>query len=217
MILGCSDDPSSWPFALQSTVFPGSHRLRGTISLAPGGQSSGAAALTLTSVDTLSPYTTLAYVDEASIHDLGRISGSIDYTISGLAAGSYVVGCLVNHDGDQEPSAGDLGGYYDGTPEEPLLSGSTARVIEVDQSIDGLDFGIGPVTCLAGYGEQCSEDADCGGTLCSYPETERVRGLHAGTCDLESGLCVEAPGECPTLDGTDGTKSESGCFGAGPE
>lgn len=218
LIAGCSEDPTSFSFSLHSTMFPGPFVVRGTIHFPADVEVRGAAALTLTNADTASPYTTLQYVDEAAIYELGTVSGSLDYGISALAAGNYLVGCIVNLDGDDQPSAGDLGGYYDGSAELPLQRASAARVIEiVDRSLDGVDFGVGAVTCLGRYGDPCTADTDCGGTLCSYPDTERVRGLHTGSCDTDSGVCIEAPGSCPLVDGQTGTKSESGCFGAGPE
>jgi hypothetical protein len=152
------------------------------------------------------------------IFDLGRISGSIEYTITGVAAGSYLVGCIINLDRNQGVSAADIGGYYDGSTDAPISHSMLARPIAVQaESLRGLDFGVGPIECLARHGEPCSQDSDCGGTLCHYPESGRFRGLHEGTCELTSLTCREAPVDCPLLDGEAGTASESDCLGAGPE
>ena len=150
-------------------------------------------------------------LDTANAFENTTLSGGstvLPFTIRKLSPGKYFVAVIVDQNGDLEvPNAGDFGGFYAGTAAQPIKHGGAPTVVEVkDKDLTGLDFHIAEVTCLAAYGESCTTDDDCRGTVCA--EANGVKShISNGTCFENK--CREAP-QCPE---PSNVKSEGSCLG----
>jgi hypothetical protein len=210
-----SEDPSAVDrFEFEPVYLTGLSQVGGVISVPAGTQTSGAAVLALTDSENVTEFTNVGQADEYGRYDLGAISGSLTYSIRNLRRGEYLVGFLIDADDDGVPSAGDLAGYYGGSVDEPALRPADATVVRVDaEPLSGVDFGVGPVSCLSRYGESCRVDSDCAGTTCVYASAP-VRGVYEGACDPETLTCRESPAPCPVANADVGAKVQGDCFGA---
>jgi hypothetical protein len=91
---------------------------------------------------------------------------SIGYELQNLEPGDYLVGAFADLVADVVAGEGDEAGFFSGTAASPAFLSSTATRLTITASQDGLNFGIGPVVCLAKPGEACQVDSDCRGIDC---------------------------------------------------
>ena len=146
---------------------------------------------------------------------------SIGYELQNLEPGDYLVGAFADLVADLVPSDGDEAGFFSGTAASPAFVSWTATRLTITASRDGVDFGIGPVECLAKPGEACQVDSDCRGIICSLADgskTELIKQDAAGffgpdsgaTCDTTNHICAPLSGaSC----GSGATAQAANCFG----
>jgi hypothetical protein len=135
----------------------------------------------------------------------------VDWAVHAIEPGDYWVSIAADTSGNNTIGEGDLGGYYAGTVAQPLQFQATATTIRVtNTSLTNLDFGAGPVKCLARWGSSCSSDADCRGGSCAYPSSLRVTAA-SGSCS--GGVCATPTTSCRDMSGSAGTLQPAQCFG----
>jgi hypothetical protein len=120
---------------------------------------------------------------------------SIGYELQNLEPGDYLVGAFADLDfvpsDGLVPNEGDEAGFFSGTAASPAFVSSTATRLTITASRDGVDFGIGPVVCLAKPGEACQVDSDCRGVICADPDGSKGPGPEsAKACDTTSHTCL---------------------------
>lgn len=201
----------SGQLALEPVFFEGPHRLTGTVTFASPIPSGTHLQLNLTEYSDFAGGA-LDTGNELRNHRLSSSVTEISWSIDHIAAGTYWVAVSADTSGDGWIGEGDQGGYYASTTESPFQLREEATPIEVSGSMTDLDFGAGPIRCLAHWGEACEADADCRGASCVYDSglraTEASGQCTAGVCETPVGSCEPFGG-----DGAPGTLEESDCFG----
>lgn len=194
--------------------FVGESSISGFIHFPENFSFTGDAALVLTRADEHQDFANLIYVDDLARFAMVFPSDQLEFRVSRLAPGNYLLGLIVNkNSSDDSVDREDVGGFFGGTSEQPAVFGDEAVALEVtEEPLVDVEFGVGPLHCTGQAGDPCDSDADCGGTLCEY-ETAYPVGLRAGACDMTAHVCrLEA--ECPVVDGETGTAKNPGCLGA---
>jgi len=135
---------------------------------------------------------------------------SIGYELQNLEPGDYLVGAFADLVADLVPGEGDEAGFFSGTATSPAFVSSTATRLTITASQDGVDFGIGPVVCLANPGEACQVDSDCRGINCLQADGSKIPGQDSGaTCDTTNHTCAPlSSASCAS-----GVTEPASCFG----
>jgi|GEM_PF-2417076 len=210
---GCSssgDDGGVTQLELTTRFFAGSYELSGTVTFAQPVPKGTRMQLMLTEV-TGFPSGGLSMGNEAANQTLGSASAGIPWAVHSIAAGEYWVSVAADINQSNWIDEGDSGGYYGGTTEQPIqLQAKATKITVTSTSLSNLDFGAGPIRCLAQWGDSCTEDSDCRGASCAYPNSMRVAAV-AGSC--ADTVCATPSHECPEFSGAAGTLEPSDCFG----
>jgi hypothetical protein len=135
---------------------------------------------------------------------------SIGYELQNLEPGDYLVGAFADLVADVVAGEGDEAGFFSGTAASPAFLSSAATRLTITASQDGVDFGIGPVVCLAKPGEACQVDSDCRGINCLHADGSKTPGQDSGaTCDTTNHICAPlSSASCAS-----GTTEPASCFG----
>jgi len=215
LVSGCSgsDDGESSKSSLELTpvFFKGNYELSGKVTFsAPIAKGTG---LQLILTEATSFRTGGLNMGNEIVN--GRMASAggteVDWAVHAIEAGDYWVSVAADTSGNNTIGEGDLGGYYAGTVAQPLQFQSNATTITVtNASLANLDFGAGPVKCLAQWGSSCTSDTDCRGGSCAYPSSLRVTAA-SGSCS--GGVCATPTSTCPDISGSAGTLQPSQCFG----
>lgn len=185
-------------------VYDGSARFSGTVEL-PESLAAGDSVQFL--LDD-SPDPRVGFTNASHPYPLKQASRSITYEITGLETAVYHLAVwVVRRSGvplGGAPGEGDWYGFFDGTVEAPVqYRGAAAIPIEDGDVVCGIDFGVGPLACLNAYGDRCTRDEECRGTICGFEGGGAVV-LHEGACS--EGVCRELACES-------GTAREGSCIG----
>jgi hypothetical protein len=174
----------------------GAYSLSGTVTLPAPPKPGVRAILAIQSGfgDEPPTFRTLDFAAEFQTTVLKGGAASIPFVVNTIGPGNYFLSLVVDQNADLfVPGPGDFGGFYAGTPTKPIGHNEQPTLITVkDRDLSSLDFFVGPIVCLASYGETCSRDDDCRGTTCTG-ESEIVD-VREGACF--QGRCREAP-SCP--------------------
>lgn len=186
----------------------GAYSLSGTVMLPSAAKAGVRAILSIQSGfgDQPPTFRTLEFAAEFETTMLKGGSASIPFVVNSIGPGSYFLSVVVDQNGDLfVPGPGDFGGFYAGTTTKPIGHNEEPTLITVeDRDLGSLDFFVGPIVCLASYGDSCSRDEDCRGTKCTGEA--RIVSVKEGSCFQSR--CREAP-SCPMA--TD-TKAQGSCF-----
>lgn len=195
---------------LTTRVFEGAYELSGTVTFNEPLAKGTTVQLMLTEVTDF-PMGGLNMGNEMINRPMAGASAEIPWAIHSIAAGDYWVAVSADLDHSNRMDEGDSGGYYDGTPEQPIqLQAKATKITITNASLSNLDFGAGPYQCLANWGEHCTEASDCRGASCSYPNSTRIS-KSTGSC--VNNVCATPTDACPELSGSAGTLVPSECFG----
>jgi hypothetical protein len=193
-----------------SDLYSGSFEVRGTIALARPLPAGTRVAMLLTDASRDISRKTLTSANEFENKTLSGERSTLPYVLKGLKPGKYLFGIAADTSGDGAIGEGDVGGYNGGTAEAPALYGSAAKVITVaDANLEGVDFGVGAVTCKAKVGAACTKDEDCRGTTCTAPTGFKLATSNAA-CPPSTQKCQLS--NCESVDPS-AQASEGGCFG----
>jgi hypothetical protein len=143
LLLGCGSDGDASRFALTLdpalTPLMGFLDVRGEIKL-PAPMPRGKTA---TLGVTRGRPTTFAVSDVMVTGNAPLETSAIEFTLRSLAPGPYTIFLGVDLDGDGAFGPGDMAGYYDGSPAAPLQDPSVARILDLKNHREQIDFGIG--------------------------------------------------------------------------
>jgi hypothetical protein len=136
-----------------------------------------------------------------------RRTKRVTYGVEGLEDDIFHLAAWVTRRSDVPMGAsvdeGDWYGFYGGTVEEPAQYKGMEHIEVEGNKLCKVDFGAGPVVCLARYGEACLQDEDCRGTVCA---------AGGGAVFLRDGACQEE--KCVELECEEGTEArEANCIG----
>jgi hypothetical protein len=202
---GASDEVTA-----DTNFFEGPYDIGGTVTFASPLPSGTRVQLNLTEATDF-VFGALDSGNELSNFTISPAASQVRWTITGIAAGSYLVALSAELSGDGWIGEGDQGGYYAGTIEQPAQLAEDAQVIEVSGTLTNLDFGAGPIQCKAHWGDACSTDDDCRGASCVYDSGLRAA-VAPGKCT--AGACEAPSASCePFGDGESGMLEENDCFG----
>jgi hypothetical protein len=210
--IACSSGSSDGATRLDLTThfFEGSYELSGTVTFNQTLAKGTTVQLMLTEV-TNYPSGGLNMGNEMVNRAMASAGAEIPWAIHSIGAGDYWVSVSADLNHSNWMDEGDSGGYFDGTPEHPIqLQAKATKITITNASLSNLDFGAGAYQCLANWGEHCSEDGDCRGASCSYPDSLRVSASSGSCVDT---VCATPSDDCPELSGSAGTLVPSECFG----
>jgi hypothetical protein len=207
---GGGDDGGGADLSLTPELQKGSYDLTGTVSLATPFTAATRVSLLLTNAEFGATSARLTAANAFENQTVGGGKSQLTFAVRGIKAGKYLISVVADTSMDGVIGEGDVGGYYGGTAAQPATYGKDAQVVTVvDRSLEGLDFGIGPVVCKAKVGQTCATDDDCRGTVCTQASGARFT-TTANACDATKKCALNS---C-TLGTTPGTPSEAGCFGS---
>jgi len=209
VLVGCGDDGAGVETMcgvskLVADGFGGPYELGGTVTFPEPLSSSKLVQIVVSFAPT-------AQITRGNIFDyttVGSGASSVTYAVTGLDADDYYVYVAVDLTGDMKVGEGDWVGFYGGTVAAPSQYANQQLITISTENACGRDWGINTLACKASYGEACTTDDDCRGTVTvcdGGSETHR----NTGSCQ---GTCMELPvGTCGAQAGT--TTHEGSCVG----
>ena len=128
-------------FTIELTQDAGEHSISGDVALPPDTSSGHAIQFRVDAIDATPPFLTVETVGNTNGDD------GFGFRIVGASDGlSYQIRCAIDANDSGSVDSGDLLGWNGGTADMPIQDDDLAPVITIDgESVDGADFGIGPV------------------------------------------------------------------------
>jgi len=211
---GCSGSDagaaSKSSLELTTKFYEGSYELSGKVTFSSPVVGGTGLQLALTQATSF-PSGGLNLGNEIVNRRIGATGTEVDWAVHAIQAGDYWISVAADTSGNSQVGEGDLGGYYAGSTTTPAQLQANATTITVaTASLTNLNFGAGPIKCLANWGDACSTDTDCRGASCAYPSSLRVSAAQ-GSC--ASNVCATPIYTCNTVSGAAGQLQPSQCFG----